>query len=91
MGFSETMADLDHILKADRDRKAGALALLQSVVDGLDGALLPPEDEPVIERRGGVSPAASAPFTPMPRRTTHGGAFGPAVRAKLRSEAVRKW
>jgi hypothetical protein len=38
-----------------------------------------------------VNPApAPVPFVPMPRRTTHGGPFGPVVRAKLIREALAR-
>jgi hypothetical protein len=92
MSFDETIQQLDHILQADRARKEGSLALLRSAVQRLDGSPSLPDVEPLVERyerrdrRGVTNPPE--PFVPLPRRTTHGGRFGPAVVAKLRAEAL---
>jgi hypothetical protein len=91
--FDRTIAELDQLLQADAARKERSLGLLRSVVRNLDGGLLPPDEEPMVAgdgrpQRRGVMPAAR-PFVPMPKRTTHGGRFGPAVVAKLRERALR--
>lgn len=93
MSFERTIAELDQLLQAEAARKEGSLGLLRSVVRNLDGSLLPSDEEPVAGdgrpgHRRGVMPAAP-PFVPMPKRTTHGGRFGPAVVAKLRERALR--
>lgn len=93
MGFDETIRQLDHILQIERQRKEVSLGLLRSIVGRLDGGLLPPDelaegerDERIGTRRR-LTPAGE-PFIPLPRRTTHGGRFGPAVRERLRAEAL---
>jgi hypothetical protein len=89
--FDATMAQLDQLLQADRDRKQGSLALLRSVVRDLD-LVAPEDDDPVGRdeglRRGWTAPRT--PFVPIPKRTTHGGRFGPAVMAKIRRQALAK-
>jgi hypothetical protein len=91
--WDETIAQLDGLLQADRERKQGSLALLRSVVQGLEGAA-PPLDEPLEggnegrSLRGWTAPRDT--FVPLPRRKTHGGNWGPAMRAKLRAQALAK-
>lgn len=93
MTFDRTIAELDALLKADATRRSDALQQLRSVVKGLDGGLLPPDDDPMraggerLGHRRDLPPAR--PFVPMPQRKTHGGRFGPAVVAKLRDRALR--
>ena len=94
MTFDETFRQLDQIVQAERARVENDRLRFAADTQRLDGSLLPP-DETLIERdegrrsrRGLTSPGE--PFVPLPSRTTHGGRFGPAVRAKLRSEALRK-
>lgn len=92
MDFDATMAQLDQILQADRQRKEVSLGLLRSVVGALDGSAPPLEDagdgdEGRLPRR---VTATSVPFVPIPKRKTRGGQFGPAVLAKLRSEALSR-
>lgn len=91
MTFDATMAQLDRLLQADRDRKQGALALLRAVVRDLDLAASE-ADDPLDRgeglRRGWTAPRT--PFVPIPKRTTPGGRFGPAVMNKIRREALAK-
>lgn len=93
LSFQQTIAELDQLLQADAARKAESLALLRTVVRNLDGELLPPDEDPgagdgrLVARR---LTNDGEPFVPMPKRTTHGGRFGPAVVAKLRAQALRR-
>ncbi len=92
MGFDETFRQLSDLLQAEAGRRESALRDLRSAVSRLDGGFLPP-DEPAERDEGGrarrmVQPPV--PFVPLPSRTTHGGRFGPAVRAKLIAEALRR-
>ena len=89
MSFDETISDLDQLFQADRARKEGSLALLRSAVQRLD--VVAPGDEPtdLTPSRGSTAPARS-PFVPLPKRTTHGGNYGPALRAKLRAQALER-
>jgi hypothetical protein len=87
------MARLDQLLQAERQRKEVPLNLLRSVVKGLDG-VLPSPDEPGADLGDVARPvrratAPSRPYVALPRRTTHGGRFGPAVVAKMRARALR--
>lgn len=92
MTFDATMAQLDQILQADRQRKEGSLALLRSAVQALEGPPAPWEpsggDEAVAPRR--TATPERMPFVPMPKRTTHGGRFGPTVVARIRAAALAK-
>lgn len=92
MSFEETMARLDGILGAEEERRRIGAAGLLAARSRLDAVgLLPDGPEPT--ERGVPDRRESAPrprFAPLPRRTTHGGRFGPSVAAKLRSEALRK-
>ncbi len=93
-----TIADLDRLLQSEASRKATDLKGLEAAVGRLD-ALSFVADEPVREGRGptgahtpgqaGSTPAPATPYVALPQRTTHGGPFGPKVRAKLIAEALR--
>jgi hypothetical protein len=87
-----TIAQLDSLFAADRARQRESLARLQSIVSALDGSSSLTVDEHAEgsvwqERRREVT-APAEPYVPLPRRKTPGGRFGPAVVAKLRSEAL---
>lgn len=88
--IERTLDDLSRILRAESERKALPLASLRETVARLDLGS-PPEVE-----QGTAPPPAlrrvTAPerWVPLPRRTTHGGRFGPAVAAKLRAEALNR-
>jgi hypothetical protein len=92
MTFDETIAQLDHLLQIDRTKRERALSQLQSIVQRLDAGSSPDVVEPLVERserrqaRGVTNPGT--PFVPLPSRTTHGGPWGPAMRAKLRAQAL---
>jgi hypothetical protein len=89
----ETIRQLDQLFQAERARREGSLALLRSVVQRLEGPLTP-DPEPLEQGGGRGAPRGvttpAVPFVPLPQRTTPGGRWGPAVRAKLRSEALAK-
>lgn len=90
--FDETIRQLDQIFQAERARVDAHRQRSEADSRRLDGSLLPPDEPPLGRdegrgtRRGLTNP--SEPFIPLPSRTTHGGRFGPAVRAKLRSEVL---
>jgi hypothetical protein len=92
VSFDETNQALDGLFQADRQRKESYLALLRSAVQQL--AVVAPGDEPLDilpgGGRGATAPAPTRNFVHLPQRTTHGGNFGPAVRAKLRAQALAK-
>ena len=94
----ETVAALDQLHRASRER---ALATRQS----LDAAIARLGDSslPFVDGMAGDGPATApagpprprpvddeTPYYPLPQRTTHGGPFGPAVRAKLLAAALAK-
>lgn len=93
MGFDETIRQLDQIIQADAAKLASSLANLRAVGQRLDGPLLP-DPEPLEQGDGRHRPrevtAPREPFVPLPTRTTHGGRFGPAVRERLRAEALSR-
>lgn len=95
----ETIERLNGLHLAERNRRRDGGRNLEAVVARLDAAVpVQLDDEPESrtprerdERstRSVVDPDP-APFVPLPRRTTHGGAYGPAVRAKLTAIALDK-
>ena len=96
----ETVAQLDQHHRALRERALMTRQNLDTLVGRLGESSLPFVDAmadgaaggPVTETsRGRPQPvAAKEPYFPLPERTTHGGPFGPAVRAKLLAEALEK-
>lgn len=99
MNFSsndEIFAHLDLLNRQAESRRAYWLERLERNVAGLGvaGQPDPVGDDPPRSRRGlgdrprpGPDPE-STPYVTLPQRTTHGGDFGPAVRAKLIAEAL---
>lgn len=91
--FDETYRQLDQLLQAEATRVSRERQRAEADSQRLNGELLPP-DEPLIERDGGRDRRGvtypSEPFVPLPIRTTHGGRWGPAMRSKLRAEALRR-
>lgn len=90
----ETIAQLDQLHAASRNRLAENRLRLERIVAGLDGATTD-EPEPTPERRERPEdrrPSTSdpAPFVALPQRTTHGGPWGPAMRDKLTRIALEK-
>lgn len=90
----ETSADLDRLLSTSRDQRSRNLAKLEQIVAGLDAAI-PVEPEPSAERHEREQdrrpPAPDpVPFVALPQRTTHGGPWGPKLRAKLTAAALEK-
>lgn len=95
----ETVAALDQLHRASHDR---VLATRQS----LDAAVgrLGESSVPFVDGMAGDGPATvpagpatarrpvddETPYYPLPQRTTHGGPFGPTVRAKLLAAALAK-
>lgn len=91
-----TVSALDRLHQASESRRTlsrrlldGALARLDAVVTGdIEGTYAPARTNGAEDRR---PPAPDpAPFVPLPRRTTHGGPWGPAMREKFTREAIEK-
>jgi len=93
----ETVAQLDQLHRASRERALTTRLSLDAAVARLGDSSLP-WVEPGGEAAGGDyrgvspprSPSPAEPYFPLPERTTHGGPFGPAVRAKLLAAALAK-
>jgi hypothetical protein len=89
------IAHLERLDHADRTRRTALRADLARAVAGLDGLPSPDDVDSDPQATGRALPPArpagrSAPtsqeMAALPRRTTHGGGFGPKVRAKLIAE-----
>lgn len=94
----ETIAQLDLLHQSIRNRALTARQALDATVARLGessapfvepGDPQPPSGGTAPPRNGAVA-EPSLPFVPLPRRTTHGGDWGPAMRAKLTAEALAK-
>ena len=94
----ETVAQLDQLLRASSERALTTRQSLDAAVARL-GDSSAPFVEPTASVTGGDPRDASTfrppsvaetPYFPLPQRTTHGGPFGPAVRAKLLAAALAK-
>lgn len=91
--LDETLAQLDALHRRETDRRQTAAAGLAMAVARLGESSEPwrpeeaqqPSQPSRRERRLADEPI---PFVPLPERTTHGGPFGPKVRAKLIAEAL---
>ena len=96
----ETVAQLDQLHRASRERARATRLSLDAAVARLGESSAPFVDQMVgtdpQPPSGGTGPSRSgavaeeSPYFPLPERTTHGGPFGPAVRAKLLAEALAK-
>lgn len=95
----ETVAQLDQLHRASHERALMTRQSLDASVARLGESSAPFVDVagsspggPVTETsRGRPQPVVpKEPYFPLPERTTHGGPFGPAVRAKLLAEALDK-
>lgn len=92
----ETIADLARLQATTQATQAARRARLDGVVARLNDSSVGQGDEGVVperRERGEDRRQASAdpePFVALPQRTTRGGDFGPAVRAKLTREALAK-
>ena len=97
----ETAAQLDQLLRASSERTLTTRQSLDTAVARLGDSSLPFVDANWEGPTGaggqlGAStpqprPApGETPYFPLPQRTTHGGPFGPAVRAKLLAAALAK-
>lgn len=96
----ETFAQLDNLMTREATKRAAERARLEAAVAGLDAATPAateqPEERPVGRaprpRQAAAEPVPT-PYVNLPERTTHGGPFGPQVRAKLVAEALarREW
>lgn len=90
-----TSADLDRLLAPMREQRSRHRQRLEQIVAGLDRVTAaedqpPPEHhERPADRRPPQTPDPQ-PFVVLPQRTTHGGPFGPKVRAKLVREALEE-
>jgi|GEM_PF-5033783 len=95
-----TIASLDALHQADRDRSRETLRSLESVVGqlGIPSGFDDEDDrasagplERRDERSAGSAPSPDpAPFVALPQRTTHGGPWGPKMREKLTAIALGK-
>jgi len=93
----ETIAQLDQLHRLSSERAMTSRAALDVATARLGDSSLP-----FVETMGDAPPVAggpaaarsevaeSPPFVALPQRTTHGGPFGPAVRAKLLAAALAK-
>lgn len=95
----ETIAALDRLLSPDREREREARMWLRDATARLGDSTAPYLDAPAGDEPASGAPAPApvrravapeTPYVPLPQRTTHGGPFGPAVRAKLIAEALAK-
>jgi hypothetical protein len=92
----ETIAQLDQLNRLSSERMLTHRQSLDAATARLGDSSLPFVEtmgaepamgsaEPAMARRG-----AAEPYYALPQRTTHGGPFGPAVRAKLLAAALAK-
>ncbi len=97
----ETASQLDQLHRASRERALTHRQALDAATARLGDSSLPFVDANWEGLPGtGVRPDASSSGSPpvpepephyaLPQRTTHGGPFGPAVRAKLLAAALAK-
>lgn len=91
----ETIASFDRLHMTTQAQRSRSLQQLEGVVAGLDGSFGGPEEAPSVQRRernGDRVPTSQdpEPFVALPKRTTHGGPWGPKVAAKLRAAALEK-
>jgi len=93
----ETIAQLDQLNRLSSERMLTHRQSLDASVARLGDSSLPYEEtggsSGAADYRGVSSPRSAAPDEPfyaLPQRTTHGGPFGPAVRAKLLAAALAK-
>jgi hypothetical protein len=95
----ETVAQLDQLHRASQERARATRLSLDAAVARLGDSSLPfvdgnaygsqePLSEPAPPRPRPV--VDETPYFPLPERTSHGGPFGPAVRAKLLAAALAK-
>lgn len=96
----ETAAELDRLNRVRSDLIRTTRLALDTLCGRLGDSTLPFVDgsqteaagAPVAGNSGGrpTPVAPETPYVPLPQRTTHGGAFGPAVQRKLIAEALAK-
>jgi hypothetical protein len=93
----ETIAQLDQLHRLSSERSLTWRQSLDAATARLGDSSAPfveqvapgPSAQPGVEGASAPPPAAE-PYYALPRRTTHGGPFGPAVRAKLLAAALAK-
>jgi len=91
----ETAADLDRLLSASALQRSQIHQRLELLVAGLGHSDVDAPEAPQgrherpVDRRPDA-PDPEPPFVALPQRTTHGGPWGPAMRAKLTAEALGK-
>ncbi|MCU0250229.1 MAG: hypothetical protein MUE61_08480 [Vicinamibacterales bacterium] len=93
--LEETIAQLDRLHGQPSERMRTAKRDLDALVATLGHSSVPwggdPADDPMGAWRPAMAPRAEPrPYVSLPERTTHGGPFGPAVRAKLIEEALAR-
>jgi hypothetical protein len=93
----ETLAQLDALHRPQQAERLRHREAMAEMVSRLGESSEPWRDDepfnPAPTVKGQPSPGRPAreeptPFVPLPERTTHGGPFGPKVRAKLIAEAL---
>jgi hypothetical protein len=95
--IDETIAQMDRLNEPERERRARDFEALQALVSNLETPFDPSLVEAAPELGRGRRQEGPRSATPgdrgalpfgfeLPQRRTHGGPFGPAVRAKLIAE-----
>ena len=92
--FAETLAKLNALNERQAAVRKAELAQLEAIVRGLDegeDSSSPLPSDPLGLGQPAHLPQPAPPPTEvrLPQRRTHGGDFGPKVRAKLIAEALR--
>jgi hypothetical protein len=93
----ETIAQLDQLHRSSSERNLTHRQALDAATARLGDSSAPfvesmaeqPPSDGTTPGRPRTAPE-SEPYYPLPQRTTHGGPFGPAVRAKLLAAAVAR-
>lgn len=93
--LDETIASLEQLHAQSQSNRAKAKAQLDLLVETLGVSSAPWVEESSADLVGAGRPSSPAlpaptPYVALPERTTHGGPFGPAVRAKLIAEALAR-
>jgi hypothetical protein len=94
--IEDTLEQLDRLHQSNLQRQADLRDRLKAVVDASSFDMPDePQGAPVARQDGrtgrSAGPVPDRPSViPLPRRTTHGGPWGPKMRAKLEAEIIAK-